>query len=748
MYATGSPTNPIPLRMRDDLRVVPHVYRGEPTYVVGDLLALEYFRLNEQEHALLTALDGQHSVIEIKEQFEARFAPHRITQQEIQAYLIDFHKKGLLAGALSDSGRHLHRMGRRRKLKQRFSEGKNVLAFRWRGINPDRAFRLANDCFGWFFSKPIVIANVLLMLFAVAWLAAHADEFVARLPRMQTFFSGNNWLLLAIVLAAMKVLHEFGHGIVLTRYGRRCHELGVMLLVFMPTLYVNTSDSWRLADKWKRAAIAAAGVYVELVLAALATLGWWHSRPGGFQYVCLNVMFLGSVSAVLFNGNPLLKFDGYYMLCDLIEIPNLQKRSQTIVRNLFLRFAFGVREGDEDMLPLRTKVWLVGYLIAATLYRIVLIYVIAFLIVRLFRPAGLQEFAKMFSFLLVAMLAIVPLIGLVKYFSVPGRIHKIKPVRGIGAAVLLVAAMVFLFAVPLPSHVVCDFVVQPRDAQTVYVQHDAVLETLHVTPKQYVQKGEKIATLRDLDVELEIAELSGRLIELDSEQRMLRLTRYHAPSGSDPLSNLREQRLTIEQRLAQLNRIQQQMVLLAPQSGMVMPIWSEPPPQADADTLDYWDGWTLHAENVGTSFLRGQPICKIGNLGTPDARLTIDQSDIEFIDIGQPVELLLDSRSAVSIPSRIESISETDADQIRAHVSQQFGGTIETKPNESIWTDEIEDPQNARPAGAVYQAIAHLPETEQPLEDGLHGTARIAIGQQTLASRAIRFLQKTFRIDL
>lgn len=748
MYVTGSPYRPIPLRMRDDLRVVPHVDRGEATYVVGDLLALEYFRLNEQEHALLLAFDGQNSVADIKDQFDARFAPHRISHQEIQAYLIDFHNKGLLAGTVSDAGRHLHRLGRRKKLKKRISESKNVLAFRWRGINPDGAFRIATACFGWFFSKPMVFVNVLFMFFAVAWLAAHGDEFAARLPSMQAFFSGRNWLLLGLVLAAMKVLHEFAHGIVLTKYGGRCHELGVMLLVFMPTLYVNTSDSWRLPDKWQRAAIAAAGVYIELFLAALATFGWWHSQPGGFQYVCLNVMVLGSVSAFLFNGNPLLKFDGYYLLCDLIEIPNLQKRSQTSVRNLFLRYACGIQEGDDDLLPRRTKVWLVGYQIASTLYRFFLIYVIAFLVVALFRPAGLQEFAKMLSLILTAALVILPILALVKYFWIPGRIHKVDAMRATVVAGLFATVVIVIVAVPFPDHVVCDFVVQPRDAETVYVQHNAVLQTIHVAAKQHVEKGDKIATLRNLDVELEIADLDGQLIELDSKTRMIRLARYESSSGADELQNLRQRRLTIQQRLDQLKRIEAQMVLRAPRSGTVLPLWQEPLAQADADRLDRWDGWTLHAENVNTSFLRGQPICKIGELGSTDARLTIDQSDIEFVAVDQPVELLLDSRTDVRLTTRIRSISAADAEHIRSHATQQFGGTVETKRSEGARGGEIEDPWDVRPAGAVYEAIAQIPETDLALQDGLHGTARIATGTRTLAGRARRFFEKTLRIDL
>jgi len=303
------------------------------------------------------------------------------------------------------------------------------------------------------------------------------------------------------------------------------------------------------------------------------------------------------------------------------------------------------------------------------------------------------------------------------------------------------------FAVPLPDAVVCDFIVQPVAGKTVYVQHDATLGEIHVASRQHVEKGDKIATLRNLDVELEISDLQGKLAELENQQRMLRLSRYESTEGSEQLRNLRQERITIEQRLAELNKIQSEMVFVAPQSGTVIAQWQHRTPQIDPDQLQTWDGWALHVENVSSQLQRGQPICKIGDLSRPEAKLVIDQGDIQFVSIGQRVQLMLDSGSGPLIESKIASIAESDAEQITTQVAQQFGGTIETRTDKQSLSEEIADPGSARPASAIYEASVPLPPS-QPLEDGLRGIARIEIGQRTLASRLYRFLQKTFRIDL
>ena len=151
------------------------------------------------------------------------------------------------------------------------------------------------------------------------------------MPEFTLFFSPANILWLAVVIAVTKVIHELAHGITCRHFGGRCHELGVMFLVFMPCLYCNVSDAWVLPSKWQRAAVGFAGMYAEIGLASLATFGWWFTHPGTLNSIMLDTMVVCSVGTLLINGNPLLRFYGYFILSDVSGVPNLQPRAMAVL---------------------------------------------------------------------------------------------------------------------------------------------------------------------------------------------------------------------------------------------------------------------------------------------------------------------------------------------------------------------------------------------------------------------------------
>ena len=207
------------------------------------------------------------------------------------------------------------------------------------------------------------------MLSAALLIGVQFDDFQSKLPSFNAFFAAKNWLLLAAVLGCTKVLHEFGHGLSCKHFGGECHEMGVMLLVLTPCLYCNVSDSWMLPNKWRRAAIGAAGMYVEVVLASLCTWIWWFTEPGLLHYTCLNIMFVSSVSTILFNANPLLRYDGYYICSDLMEVPNLRQKSNQILTRKLSEYCLGMEQPEDPFLPQRNQ-WLFAlYTVAAFLYR-------------------------------------------------------------------------------------------------------------------------------------------------------------------------------------------------------------------------------------------------------------------------------------------------------------------------------------------------------------------------------------------
>ena len=160
-------------------------------------------------------------------------------------------------------------------------------------------------------------------------------------PTMRNFFSFNNLALIWITTIIIKSIHELGHGLTCKHFGGEVHEVGVMLLVFTPYFFVNVSDSWVMPERRHRILISAAGIYVELVLAAFATFLWAVVQPGAFQDFLFNVMVIASFSTLVFNANPLMRFDGYYIMTDLIEVPNLQGKSRALVGHQFKTLLFG-----------------------------------------------------------------------------------------------------------------------------------------------------------------------------------------------------------------------------------------------------------------------------------------------------------------------------------------------------------------------------------------------------------------------
>ena len=347
----SSAARPLKLRVRPDLKVRRHKYQGRPFWVVKEPIGLKYYRFQEEEFAILQMLDGNTSYEELKTQFEAEFPPQRITLQDLQHFIGMLHRSGLVISDAPGQGRQLKRRSDENNKKELMGKLSNVLALRFKGIDPERLLTWLYPKVGWFFSFWFFVGVCIMALCALALVTVQYDMFRTRLPAFHEFFGPTNWFYLGITLALTKVLHEFGHGLSCKHFGGECHEMGVMILVLTPCLYCNVSDSWLLPNKWHRAAIGAAGMYVEIFLASVATFLWWFSRPGLLNHICLSIMFVCSVSTVLFNGNPLLRFDGYYILSDISEIPNLRQKSTKILGRVASKYCLGMEQQEDPFLP-------------------------------------------------------------------------------------------------------------------------------------------------------------------------------------------------------------------------------------------------------------------------------------------------------------------------------------------------------------------------------------------------------------
>ena len=525
----SSSSRPLGLKMRADLSSSRQIYQGRDYWVVKDPIGLKYYRFEEEEFALLKLLDGEISPDQIKRQFDYRFAPQKITLQELYQFVGMLYRSNLLISESQHQGIQLKQRSEKTRASQRKQTLSNVLAIRFKGFDPDRALNWMNQWTSWIFSWPAFICFLILGLSAGGLLISQFETFQAKLPGFHDFFAAKNWIWLAIVMALTKVVHEFGHGLACKKFGGECHEMGVMLLVMTPCLYCDVSDSWLLPSKWKRAMIAAAGMYVELVMAAIAVFVWWFSQPGLVNQLALNVIFVSSVSTILFNANPLLRYDGYYILSDLIEIPNLRSKATSILSRTLSHWCLGIEAKPDPFLPSRNR-WLFGfYSIAAAAYRWLITFSIFWFIYQLLEPYGLKIIGQMIAMTAVWGLLGSPMIKLFKFFSTPGRISQVKPTYVFVSSMIALGLLAGIMLIPIPHHVYCSFYVQPYQAESVYVEVPGTLEEIFVKPNQVVRVDQPILSLRSSELDSVISSLKS-----DEDEANARVLFVKTAANSDP----------------------------------------------------------------------------------------------------------------------------------------------------------------------------------------------------------------------
>jgi putative peptide zinc metalloprotease protein len=736
----SSSSRPLKVRLRRDLVFVRQTWQGRDYWIVKDPLALRFYRFEDEEFALLRMLDGQHSADEIRRQFAERFAPQRITHRELFQFIGSLYRSSLL---ISDAPRQavpLQQRARENRRREWTSKLSNVLAVRLQGFDPDGLLRVLNRYFGWIFSRPMVVIMGLFVISAVALVLTHFEQFQHKLPGYQEFFIGNNWLALAVVLAATKVLHELGHGVACKRFGSQCHSMGIMFLVLMPCLYCDVSDSWTLKSKWRRAAIAAAGMYVEFILASVCAFLWWFSEPGWVNMLALNVVVVCSISTLLFNANPLLKFDGYYILADLIEVPNLRTKASRVLRRFSCQWMLGIEPQPDPFMPPRHR-WLFGlYSILAFAYRWFITLSIFWFLYNLLEPWGLKIIGQAIALMALWGLAGLPLWQLFRFLSVPGRISTVQPFRFGITAVFAVLVLAGVMWIPVPHDVTCSFIVQHADAATVYVEMPGKLRTIRTGPAEHVQSGQDLLVLENPG-------LLEAITRLEGEEEIARQKYYSAKqqshydeaaqAGLDALlASWQAISRQLEQRRHDVARLQVQ----SPIDGKVISASWVSEPETDDGQLATWYGHPLEVRNCGAWLEEGTVVCQIAPAEAPlQAILAIDQADIEFVASGNRVRLWFRQQPNRLHESRIDLISPVAMEIVPRALSQDSGGDLATVPGPD---------GKPVPRSTTYQVRVNLDESAGMIANGSTGIARIRTGNQTVGSRLWRFLCKTFRFDL
>ncbi len=446
----GQAAEHLKVKLRPDLVVQPQFYEGMTHYVIKDPLALKYFRFKIEEYFLLQQFDGNHTLQDVKKAFEKKYRPQTISIEDLTRFVAQLHEAGIIQIDSAEQAKVLVRRRKKNRWRKFWAFFANILFIKIPIIDPERLLTRMYPYFRWIFTPAFITVSVTSMLMAVILVISQWKTFYDKLPDFQSFF--NWWTILSfwVSLAIVKVIHEFGHGLTAKHFGGEVHEMGILFLVLTPALYCDVTDSWLLPNKWKRIWISAAGIYVECFLASIATFIWWYSTPGLLNSLAMATMFICSVNTILFNANPLLRYDGYYVMADWLEIPNLRIKSTQFFAYLVQDKVLGLEIPVQSYLPKSRRILFVTYAIASYVYRWFVTFAIIWFLSQFLKPHKLESVSYLLAAGAVIPLAGVPAYQIVKFLRTPGRLRKVKKARAaaFGAAAVAIVAGVLLIPTP------------------------------------------------------------------------------------------------------------------------------------------------------------------------------------------------------------------------------------------------------------------------------------------------------------
>mgnify|MGYP000428946156 CR=1 FL=1 len=545
-------------RLRPHVEITRQQYRGRRWHVVHDPTSNQFYRLNPIANDLIGMLDGTREVEAAWKASLQKFGDMAPTQNEVIQLISQLYSANLLACDTTPETDQLLRRGRDRLKKKVAAQAIGIMYFKVRLFNPDRLLNLTEPIF-----RPI-----LNMWGFIAWCILLIAALATVLPEWERLAQGFDdlrgdpaqWVWIGIVFVITKAFHEFGHGVLCKRHGGQVPEFGFMLLVLFPSPYVDASSTWAFPNKWKRISVGAGGMIFELAIASIAAFVWASGQAGELSTkLAYNAMLTASVSTVLFNANPLMRFDGYYILADLLEIPNLAQRSNKMLNHLAQKYLYRLRNLTPPSSLRGEQLLLIGYGILALVYRIFL-----FITITLYVMGQLFAIGLLLAVWTAAAWFIIP-IGKFIHWHASSPQHSEHRARGWGISLALLALGVTLIGlVPFPDRRHGFGVVESAERTPVTFGSEGFIDLVHKRPGDRVVKGEPIATLINPELALRRDSIVAQLEEFKVQERGARQA-----NELGAVDIARDRIRVAERNLGEIDRLVGELIVRAPHDGVV-----------------------------------------------------------------------------------------------------------------------------------------------------------------------------------
>ncbi|MBA1141284.1 PqqD family peptide modification chaperone [Mesorhizobium neociceri] len=633
------------LRLRRHAEIHRQKFRGEIWYVLQDHQTGRFHRLSASANLMISLMDGRRTLHEIWDLVGRRAGDDPPTQDEAIHLLAELHASDLLQGELPPDFQELSDRSAKQARNEVMNRLRNPMALRLPLFDPDRWLDLTMPLVRPLFTVYGLLAWLALVGTGIALAVLHWAELTS--DASDRLLSAGNVALIIAIYPLVKTFHEAGHAYATKAWGGAVHEVGIMLLIFVPAPYVDATSSTAFREKWRRIVVSSAGIMVEFALAAAAMIFWVNAEPGLARAAAFNVMVIGGVSTLFFNGNPLLRFDGYYIFADLIEVPNLGTRANRYFWYLVQRYCLGIANIDNPASAPGERKWLFGYAVLSFCYRIMLSLTIALLVAtKLFFIGTLLALFTVFG------TVVMPVFKGLKFLTTTPRLQgqRGRAITLVGTAVAGLATLILF--VPMPYGTVAQGVVWIPDRAEVRADTAGIVAEILSPPDSMVSAGTPLLRLEDPGI-------SGRVALIEAQRHELQL-RYEAVRFSDRVEAdvVLEQIKNMDGVLASVKQRRDGLVVSAHDAGrFILP----------------------KAANLPGRFLnQGDLVGYVVSSATPQLRVIVPQSEVDLVRARtDSVDVRYAGETGAPVPAHISrEVPAAQFDLPSLALSVEGGGTV------------------------------------------------------------------------
>ncbi len=475
-------------------------HEGQPQWVIHHPTSNQFYKIGWAEFEILSRFHKYDGASELIKAVNDETTLD-IDEEDLKSILQFLMQNGLVNGASIP-------LPEDKSIWYRAAHG--YLYFTVPLFKPERFLKATWPYVAPLFSKGFHALMMVVLLIAIMMILPRVDEFLAS---FMNIFTMEGAILSFIILTGIKIIHEFAHAFTATKHGVPVPHMGAAFIVLYPILYTEATGAWRLKDKCARIDIGMAGVKFELYLAAIALIAWHFQDPGLGQMICFTIVMISLFGSLLINLNPLMRFDGYYVLSDYVGIENLHAVAIDYARHSIRKICLGLNDELPHDFDNRRAFYLTLFGYAILIYRFFLFLGIAVLVYMVFmKPLGL----------IAMLLELAWFIGLPIWRELKiwweRRHDYMKNFRFYGLCALLGGAAILLF-IPTSYNATFPAAMHARDYQAVYAPAPSMIEAISVSNEDIVNKGDPLISLSSRQLDLDIAKAKTELKSLENLKR-------------------------------------------------------------------------------------------------------------------------------------------------------------------------------------------------------------------------------------